>query len=200
MRLIREYNSMFAFTSLGVHVDKSVNVGNGPYVFKICGVVCHEIGSLIPPPKNPVPKFAQLYIYDTEHELDNRMGIFSNDDDQGSPSDLPVDQLSSFPQGQRRRRRSESTAGSDDASDRPVRRRCIEGPDPAIVDSLRTMLNTYNRLVNVFRTAEKRLFSPDAPNVAIQLFGHEGTEHGNRYSLPTAPELAARIIDDFSDE
>jgi hypothetical protein len=62
------------------------------------------------------------------------------------------------------------------------------------------MLNTYNRLVNVFRTAEKRLFSPDAPNVAIQLFGHEGTEHGNRYSLPTAPELAALIIDDFSAE
>jgi hypothetical protein len=82
MRLIREYNSMFAFTSLGVHVDKSVNVGNGPYVFKICGVVCHHIGSLLPPAENPVPKFAQLYIYDTEHEIDQRMNIFSIDENE----------------------------------------------------------------------------------------------------------------------
>jgi hypothetical protein len=62
------------------------------------------------------------------------------------------------------------------------------------------MLNACNPLVKTFRTAEKRLFSPDAPNVAIQLFGHEGTEHGNRYSLPTASELAALIVDDFSAE
>jgi hypothetical protein len=82
MLLIREYNSMFAFTSLGVHVDKSVNVGNGPYVFKICGVVCHQIGSLLPPAENLVPKFAQLYIYDTEHEIDQRMNIFSIDENE----------------------------------------------------------------------------------------------------------------------
>jgi hypothetical protein len=62
------------------------------------------------------------------------------------------------------------------------------------------MLNACNPLVQTFRTAEKRLFSPDAPNIAIRLFGHEGAEHGNRYSLPAASELAALIVDDFSVE
>ena len=33
MKSIRQYNSMFAFTSLGVHVDRSVNIGSGPYIF-----------------------------------------------------------------------------------------------------------------------------------------------------------------------
>jgi uncharacterized membrane protein len=39
MRLIRECNSMFSFMSLGAYVDTSVNIGNGQYVIKICGVV-----------------------------------------------------------------------------------------------------------------------------------------------------------------
>ena len=33
MRLIRHYNSMFSFTSLGARVAQSINVGGGPYVF-----------------------------------------------------------------------------------------------------------------------------------------------------------------------
>jgi hypothetical protein len=41
--------------------------------FKICGVVCHEIDPLLPPPdENPVPKLAQLYIYDAKNELDQQ--------------------------------------------------------------------------------------------------------------------------------
>ena len=48
MKLIRQYNSMFAFTSLGVEIDKSINTGRGPYIFRINGVVHHRIGSLIP--------------------------------------------------------------------------------------------------------------------------------------------------------
>ncbi|KAL6902302.1 hypothetical protein ACP4OV_005178 [Aristida adscensionis] len=69
------YNSMFAFTSLGVDVDRSVNIGDGPYVFHINGVVHHRIGSLIPPPGRR-PEYAQLYIYDTLNEVDHRLGIF----------------------------------------------------------------------------------------------------------------------------
>jgi hypothetical protein len=34
--------------------------------FNICGVVCREIRSLLPPNGNPLPMFAQLYIYDAE--------------------------------------------------------------------------------------------------------------------------------------
>ncbi|XP_071675707.1 uncharacterized protein [Lolium perenne] len=165
MRLIREYNSMFAFTSLGVHVDQSANVGSGPYVFKICGVVCHEIGSLLPPGDNPIPKFAQLYIYDTQNELDHRMGILApEDDDDAADLSAPVEQPSSSSRGYRRRRDSRSDLDSVAASGR------------------------------------SRMFSPNAPEVGIRLFGHEGTEHGNRYSLPTTPELAALIVGDLDTE
>jgi hypothetical protein len=37
---------------------------------------------LLPPAENLVPKFAQLYIYDTEHEIDQRMNIFSIDENE----------------------------------------------------------------------------------------------------------------------
>jgi hypothetical protein len=33
MRLIRHYNSLFAFASTGVYVDQSINTGSDPYVF-----------------------------------------------------------------------------------------------------------------------------------------------------------------------
>lgn len=61
LRKIRSYNSMFAFTSMGAAVDKSINTGNSPYVFKINGVVHHRIGTLLPS-HGKQPKFAQLYI------------------------------------------------------------------------------------------------------------------------------------------
>ncbi|WVZ83216.1 hypothetical protein U9M48_030386, partial [Paspalum notatum var. saurae] len=80
MRLIRQYNSLFAFTSLGVDIDKSVNTGNGPYVFWINGVVHHRIGSLLPP-DGKRPEFAQLYIHDTHNEVQNRLNIFSPEGD-----------------------------------------------------------------------------------------------------------------------
>lgn len=201
MRLIREYNSMFAFTSLGVHVDKSVNVGTGPYVFKICGVVCHEIGSLLPPADDPVPKFAQLYIYDTQNELDNRMGIFSADDSDVDDS-VPVNEQFASSHGSHHFGVLQQGIDLPIGSACPVRRqrRRREQPDSGIVDSLRIMLNTYNPLVQTFRMAEERLFSPNAPEVAVRLFGHEGADHGNRYSLPVASELAALIDNDLSVE
>ena len=45
---IRIYNSLFAFTSLGGNVDRSVNNGSGPYVFRVNGQTHHRIGSLHP--------------------------------------------------------------------------------------------------------------------------------------------------------
>lgn len=78
MRLIRDYNALFAFTSLGVHVDRSINTGTGPYVFRINGVVHHRIGSLLPADGNR-PEYAQLYIYDTQNEVRNRLAIFERD-------------------------------------------------------------------------------------------------------------------------
>jgi hypothetical protein len=71
----RIYNSMFAFTSPGMNVDDHSNKGRGPPTLRIQGQVCHRIGSMLPPEGEP-PKFAQLYIYDTENEVRNRMHNF----------------------------------------------------------------------------------------------------------------------------
>ncbi|AQK99644.1 Retrotransposon-like protein [Zea mays] len=76
MQNIRQYNCLFAFTSMGAHIDRSVNDGHGPPIFKICGQVHHRIGSLLPVNDQP-PKFLQLYVYDTAHEVNNRINSLS---------------------------------------------------------------------------------------------------------------------------
>lgn len=65
---------MFAFTSMGVKVIDSINDGRGPYVFKISGQLCHRIGSLLPN-EGSRPEYAQLYIFDTQNELKNRLHV-----------------------------------------------------------------------------------------------------------------------------
>ncbi|XP_074297857.1 uncharacterized protein LOC141628648 [Silene latifolia] len=74
---IRAYNMMFAFTSMGGKIDHSVNQGRGPYTFKMGGQNVHRIGSLLPEGQSR-PKFCQLYIYDTEEEVQNRKNVFSD--------------------------------------------------------------------------------------------------------------------------
>ncbi|CAH9106978.1 unnamed protein product, partial [Cuscuta europaea] len=74
----RSYNSMFSFTSMGGRVDKTINRGGSPPVFKLGGQNYHLIGSLLPEEGN-VPKFAQLYIYDTQHEDANRLNSVEDD-------------------------------------------------------------------------------------------------------------------------
>ena len=73
---IRGYNMMFSFTLMGGKIDASHNDGGGPYVFRLNGQNYHRIGSLIPG-EGATPKFAQLYIYDTENEISNRINVFS---------------------------------------------------------------------------------------------------------------------------
>lgn len=80
---------MFAFTSMGAIVDKSINTGNAPYVFKINEVVHHRISTLVPSRGSP-PKFAQLYIYDAENEIQNRLNIFENDGDNVDKADPEI--------------------------------------------------------------------------------------------------------------
>ena len=72
---IRAYNMMFSFTSMGGKIDNSVNNGRGPYVFKISGQNYHRIGSLLPNAES-IPKFSQLYIYDTQSEVKNRISAY----------------------------------------------------------------------------------------------------------------------------
>lgn len=72
---IRAYNQMFSMTSLGASIDESVNVGRGPYVFKVSGQIYHRIGRFWPLPGES-PRFLQLYIFDTDNEVANRLANF----------------------------------------------------------------------------------------------------------------------------
>jgi hypothetical protein len=76
---IRLYNSIFAFTSMGVNIDNKINDGSGPYVFRVSGQNCHRIGSIIPP-EGSKPTYAQLYMYDTSNELKNRLNTLQSHD------------------------------------------------------------------------------------------------------------------------
>ncbi|KAL5179103.1 hypothetical protein HKD37_01G000483 [Glycine soja] len=72
----RAYNMMFAFTSARIKLDKTINNSRGPPTIRIQGQPCHRIGSLLPMPRKK-PKFAQLYIFDTENEVQNRINVMS---------------------------------------------------------------------------------------------------------------------------
>ncbi|GKD74131.1 DNA helicase [Tanacetum coccineum] len=66
---------MFTMMSFGAKIDESVNAGRGPYVFKVSDQIYHWIGSLCPPP-GQAPRLLQLYIYDTDNEVENKMRHF----------------------------------------------------------------------------------------------------------------------------
>ncbi|VFQ80664.1 unnamed protein product [Cuscuta campestris] len=76
---IRAYNSMFASTSIGADIDYEINKSKGPYVFRISGQNCHQIGSLMPQSNKP-HKFLQLYMYDDQcSEVHSRMNSLTKD-------------------------------------------------------------------------------------------------------------------------
>jgi hypothetical protein len=69
---IWKYNRTFAFTSLQVTEDHSVNEHRrGPPVFRIQGELHHRGGPLSPAPDRP-PTYAQLYFYDPQAALEHR--------------------------------------------------------------------------------------------------------------------------------
>ncbi|XP_061347670.1 uncharacterized protein LOC133293150 [Gastrolobium bilobum] len=78
---IRLYNMFFSFTSFGGKVDGSVNDGSGPYCFRVGGQVYHAMGSFLPLDFH-TPKFAQLYIYDIENEVENRLGFLRSNNNE----------------------------------------------------------------------------------------------------------------------
>lgn len=69
---LRLYNNMFAFTSLGVNYDKTLAKRNQRiYTFNVQGQMYHFINDLIP--TNRQPRNLQLYFYDENIEILNRM-------------------------------------------------------------------------------------------------------------------------------
>ncbi|KAG5512701.1 hypothetical protein RHGRI_038884 [Rhododendron griersonianum] len=71
LQYIKPYNDIFAFTSMGVHLDpvyaKRIN---GIYTFRAQGQIYHLIDSLYP--SGQMPSYLQLYFYDTQKEVENR--------------------------------------------------------------------------------------------------------------------------------
>ena len=71
---VHRYNAALAFTSLGVEIDHQINTQgrHAPYVFCVHGELCHRVGQLLPT-EGHQPMYAQLYIYDPESALRERM-------------------------------------------------------------------------------------------------------------------------------
>ncbi|KAL6580530.1 hypothetical protein OROMI_008554 [Orobanche minor] len=84
---IRMYNIMFSFTSMGGKIDRSLNDGRSAPIFRLNGENYHFMGSLLPI-RSPNAMFAQLYIYETQNEISNRMSFIRQEKDDG---DVHVD-------------------------------------------------------------------------------------------------------------
>ncbi|XP_022019297.1 uncharacterized protein LOC110919334 [Helianthus annuus] len=65
----------------------SFNHSAGPYVFKVACQISHCIGSLCPS-EGERPRFLQMYVYDTLHEVENRLHFFDSDDERRFSSDV----------------------------------------------------------------------------------------------------------------
>ncbi|XP_056692064.1 uncharacterized protein [Spinacia oleracea] len=83
----RPYNMVFSFTSMGGKIDSSVNKGRGPFTFRLYGQNYHRIGSLLPTTGSS-PKFSQLYIYDTENEVSNRLHAYGSNSERNARNAL----------------------------------------------------------------------------------------------------------------
>lgn len=74
LKHICAYNSIFAFTSFRVKLDKNLtSARGGVYTFKVEGQIYHDFPSLIPNENGPA--FFQLYFLDITNEHENRMKI-----------------------------------------------------------------------------------------------------------------------------
>ncbi|XP_048593363.1 uncharacterized protein LOC111209440 [Brassica napus] len=89
---MRPYNMAFSFISLGGKVERSVEKGIGPSMFQLQGENYHLMGSLQPNDGNEA-KFGQLYIVDTEHEVENRVNCLRTDPDDAFHMRIVSDRL-----------------------------------------------------------------------------------------------------------
>ncbi|XP_073021926.1 uncharacterized protein [Primulina eburnea] len=72
-QFIRAYNHVFSFTSMRVNLDESLTTGtHGIYTFRAHGSIYHSIGNLLPN-ENCRPRYMQMWIVDTDHDIDNRL-------------------------------------------------------------------------------------------------------------------------------
>ncbi|CAG8741214.1 15100_t:CDS:2 [Cetraspora pellucida] len=67
-------NNLLTETNPRANIDNQVTGTSGVYTFRIHGEVYHRIGAFSFNPESQ-PQFAQIYIYDTDYELQNRINI-----------------------------------------------------------------------------------------------------------------------------
>ncbi|KAG6474439.1 hypothetical protein ZIOFF_068374 [Zingiber officinale] len=138
---VRAYNHVFAFTSMGVHIDETLaSSANGIYTFRTQGNIYHSIGSLLPSDNNR-PRYMQMWIVGTDNEVNNR--LLEN-------------------QGLRRE----------------------------LLIKIQHILDQYNPFVHIFRQIGRR---KDIPN--CKLIIKQQPSNQRQYSLPTASQVAAVIVD-----
>ena len=70
---------------MGANIIKDINKGEGPYIFRINGQIHHRIGSLLPE-KGHRPEYAELYVFDTKYEIENRIKALNKE--QSNESDI----------------------------------------------------------------------------------------------------------------
>ncbi|KAL8113763.1 hypothetical protein AgCh_020890 [Apium graveolens] len=74
----RLYNTAFGFTSWGAQWDKKINDGRGPFVYRVHGVIYHNMGSLFPE-ESKKPVFSQIYMHDNQ-QLEERLNFPNGND------------------------------------------------------------------------------------------------------------------------
>ena len=72
----------------------------------------------------------------------------------------------------------------------------VKWVDADIISGLTNMLNEYNEIVRVFRTAREIRRQFTKLPVRIRLLANRGCKDWN-YSAPTIPEIATLIVDDI---
>ncbi|XP_058775274.1 uncharacterized protein LOC131649531 [Vicia villosa] len=164
---IRLYNMMFAFTSPGAKIDNRFNNGRGPPTMRIQGQTCHRIGSLLPP-QGQKPKFAQLYIYDTENEVENRMHGLS------LPMNTHYHTFDNFFSNVRNK----------------------ENIDENVINQLSNMLYEFNPHAKSFQMAKQWLNNGETQNLKLRLISSRSTD-GRVYNQPTVSEVAALVVGDI---
>ena len=64
---------------MGAQIDERFTRGGNVFTFRVHGTTYHCVGTLLPDATRcEQPQFAQLYIYDTEHELENCLHMMPN--------------------------------------------------------------------------------------------------------------------------
>jgi len=71
---IRIYNSALSFISIGAKIDQQVASTSSIYTFRIHREMYHKIDTLLSDSEIQF-QFIQIYIYDTDHEIQNRSNI-----------------------------------------------------------------------------------------------------------------------------